>query len=475
MNIARPGRVGAWLLATTMLAGPALAQAAKPPLEARVERLETLLQGVIDRLDKQPGATLTPAEGQAVRDAQGVIADRGATTGASPVAADQRGSASADGVTARLDAIEKNQGLGFRVGASTIKIGGYFKFDANVTKYGGGDPTPTNSPIRFYNNPAGIPVGGRSEGAQLAYNARETRFSINTETPIGDQKLTGTLELDFLDTPTLGNERVTSSYVPRIRQGFISYGKWTFGQTWSTFQNVAVLPERTDFIGPTEGTVFVRQPVIRYTDGGFQAALEQPETTLQTGPATSIEADDDQLPDLVLRYNFKGDWGSAAIAGLGRYLRYDASVAGGVDDDAIGYGVSVSGVIKVGPRDNLNFMVTGGEGIGRYVALNVRDDAVVDLRGRLDTVGLIAGFASYRHFWTEQWRSVLTGGYYKAYNPAVAGLGVTDNVLSATFETFYSPAKPLTFGLGYRYARRELESGLSGDLNRVQFSAQYNF
>lgn len=263
--------------------------------------------------------------------------------------------------------------------------------------------------------------------------------------------------------------------MPRIRQGFISYGKWTFGQTWSTFQNVAVLPERTDFIGPTEGTVFVRQPVIRYTDGGFQAALEQPETTLQTGPATSIEADDDQLPDLVLRYNFKGDWGSAAIAGLGRYLRYDASVAGGVDDDAIGYGVSVSGVIKVGPRDNLNLMVTGGEGIGRYVALNVRDDAVVDLRGRLDTVGLIAGFASYRHFWTEQWRSVLTGGYYKAYNPAVAGLGVTDNVLSATFETFYSPAKPLTFGLGYRYARRELESGLSGDLNRVQFSAQYNF
>lgn len=475
MSIGRHSRVAVLLLATSALAMPAFAQApAKTPLEARVERLEGLLQGVIDRLDRQPSATLTPAEGAAMRDAQGVLADRGATTGAAPVAADQRGAASASGFATRLDAIEKGQGLGFRVGASTIKIGGYFKFDANASKYSGGDPTPTNSAIRYYNSPAGIPVGGRSEGAQLVYNARETRFSINTETPVGDQKLIGVLELDFLDTPLLGNERVTSSYVPRIRQGYITYGKFTFGQTWSTFQNVAVLPERTDFIGPTEGVVFVRQPVIRYTDGNFQIALEQPETTVQTATG-SIEADDDKAPDLILRYNFKGDWGSAAIAGIGRYLRYDASVAGGVDDEAIGYGASVSGVIKVGKRDNFNFMVTAGEGIGRYVALNLRDDAVVDLRNKLDTVGVISGFASFRHFWTEKWRSVLTGGYYKAYNPSAAGVLVTDNVGSASFETFYSPAKPLTFGLGYRYARRELENGLSGDLNRVQFSAQYNF
>lgn len=474
MAIRQGARIAAALLASSALAGPVLAQAPAAPLEQRVQRLETLLQGVIDRLDRQQGATLTPAEGQAVREAQGVLADRGATTGATPVAADQRAAATASGLATRLDAIEKGQGLGFRVGASTIKIGGYFKFDTNATKYSGGDPTPTNSAIRYYNSPAGIPVGGVKEGYQLAYNARETRFSINTETPVGDQKLTGTLELDFLDTPTLGNERVTSSFVPRIRQGYITYGKWTFGQTWSTFQNVAVLPERTDFIGPTEGVVFVRQPIIRYTDGNFQIALEQPETTVQAG-TTSLEADDDKAPDLVLRYNFKGNWGTAAVAGIGRYLRYDASVAGGVDDEAIGYGVSVSGVVKVGAKDNFNFMVTGGEGIGRYVALNVRDDTVVNLRGKLDTVGLIAGFASFRHFWTDKWRSVLTGGYYKAYNPSAAGLLVTDNVGSASFETFYSPAKPLTFGLGYRYARRELENGLSGDINRVQFSAQYNF
>ena len=99
---------------------------------------------------------------------------------------------------------------------------------------------------------------------------------------------------------------------------------------------------------------------------------------------------------------------------------------------------------------------------------------VVAADRRLDTIGVVAGFASYRHFWNPRTRSVLTGSYYRAYNPAFAGLFVTNNVGSVSFDTFYSPIKPLTLGLGYRYARRELENDETGDLNRLQFSAQYN-
>ena len=234
------------------------------------------------------------------------------------------------------------------------------------------------------------------------------------------------------------------------------------------------MPERVDLIGTTEGTIFQRQPLIRYTDGDFQIALENPETLVQQG-IISIEADDDPLPDVVVRYNTKDNWGSAAIAAIGRYLNFDSGLPGGVKDSALGYGVSVSGVLKVGKTDNFNFMLSGGKGIGRYVGLNLRDDVVVGADRRLDTIGIIAGSASYRHFWTPQIRSVLTGSYFKADNPAIAGQFVTNNNGSITFDTFYSPAKPLTLGLGYRYARRELENDQSDDLNRLQFSAQYNF
>jgi len=174
-----------------------------------------LLNKVIERLDR-PGATLTPGEAQTLRDAQGVVAGAAtnpAGTGAAStavVAQDQQGNAQAaagaPSVAARIEALEKSQGLGFRVGGSTIRIGGYFKTDVVASSYSDGDPAP-GSAIRNYYSPGGIPVGatalaGRNarEGLQTTFSARETRFSINTETPIGDKKVLGVLELDFFDT-----------------------------------------------------------------------------------------------------------------------------------------------------------------------------------------------------------------------------------------------------------------------------------
>lgn len=488
------------LSAGSCLVSPALARAqtgdslralkqSKVSLQARVERLEALLKEVIERLDRS-GGTLTPGEVQVVRDARAVVT--GAALGATganiaSVAVESRAQkdnsqkmADAPSVELRIAALEKAQGSGFRVGGSTIRIGGYFKSDVVTSTYSDGDPAATAF-IRNYYVPSGIPVGNTPaagsasrEGPQTTFSSRETRFSINTETLIGEKKLLGVLELDFLDTPLIGNERVSNSFVPRIRQAYFTYDKITIGETWSTFQNVAALPERVDFIGPTEGTVFERQVLIRYTQGDFQFALENPETTIQQG-VTSLEADDDRLPDVVVRYNAKGDWGSAAIAAIGRYLSYDSGMPNGVGESAFGYGVSLSGVIKVGETDNLNFMITGGEGIGRYVGLNLRDDAAVGVNQRLNTIGVVAGFASYRHFWNPQIRSVLTGSYYRAFNPTIAGLLVTKSVGSVTFDTLYSPIKPLTLGVGYRYARRDLENGQAGDLNRLQLSAQYIF
>lgn len=459
---------GAQAQAQTAMAAPEAAPSKPATVDNRVERLEALVQSLMERLEKQQGAALTVSEVKAIREDRMAIVHRAAP------ALDQKGNATAAALAARVEAMEKSATLGFRVGASTIKLGGFFKTDVSATRYSGGDPAP-GAAIRYYNSTPAIPVGGIGEGVQTVFNGRETRFIISSETPIGNQKLSGQIELDFLDTPLIGNERVVDGYVPRIRQAFFTYGNWTFGQAWSTFQNVTALPERIDFIGPVEGTVFSRQPMVRYTKGGLQMALEQPETTIQTNATTSIEADDDRMPDVIVRYNMKGKWGAASVAAIGRYLNYRADVANGTDAGAFGWGVSASGVIKVGKRDNFNFMMSGGKGIGRYLAQNLRDDAVVVNAHQFETIGVISGFGSFRHFWTDKWRSVLTGGYYQAYNPAQAGQLVTNNSYSGNFDTLYSPAKPLTIGVGYRHSRRELENGRFGDVDRVQFSTQYNF
>lgn len=368
---------------------------------------------------------------------------------------------------------------GFRVGNTTVTIGGYVKFDALASSFSGGDPA-ANSLINDYYFPSQIPVGGRGEGVNLTTSVRETRVLVQTETQIGDKKANGHIELDFLDTPLIGNQRVSNSFVPRIRRAFLTYDKLTIGQDWSTFQNPAALPERIDFVGPTEGTVFERQPLIRYKSGKFSVALENPETTATLG-TVSAEADDDVAPDVVLRFDNKWKSGSIAIAAIGRVLKVDNSGApsplgtlGTVDDEAIGWGVSASGVYEKGPS-RLTGMVTFGEGIGRYVGLNIRDDVIISPTNRLDTSFVYAGFLSYRNAFADRWKVVGTISGFRSQTPAFASQTLTKSVYSANVDFLYNPIKPLTLGFGFRFAERELENGLTGKLRRAQFSAQYNF
>jgi hypothetical protein len=381
----------------------------------------------------------------------------------------------------KVAAVEKTAppAKGFRVGNSTITLGGYVKFDVLASSFSGGDPA-ANSLVNDYYFPAQVPVGARGEGVNLTTSVRETRFMIQTETQIGDKKVNGHIELDFLDTPLIGNQRVSNSFVPRIRRAFITYDKLTVGQDWTTFQNPAALPERLDFVGPTEGTVFERQPLIRYKSGTISIALENPETTVTQG-TTSAESDDDVAPDVVLRFDKKWKKGSVAIAGIGRILKVNNSGApspigalGTINDTAFGWGVSASGVYESGPS-RFTAMATVGEGIGRYVGLNIRDDVLVSPTNQLDTALLYAGFASYRYAFTDKWKAIGTLSGFRSDTLGYASLALTKSVYSGNIDLLYNPIKPLTMGFGLRYAKRTLENGLSGELRRAQLSAQYNF
>jgi hypothetical protein len=54
-------------------------------------------------------------------------------------------------------------------------------------------------------------------------------------------------------------------------------------------------------------------------------------------------------------------------------------------------------------------------------------------------------------------------------------MGVTKNATSYHANIIYSPQPKLDFGAEIMYADREIESGLDGNLTRVQFSAKYAF
>ena len=409
-------------------AGPASAQSSDvAALEARVAELETMLRQLLD-------------------------------TQAAPAAAPKATAEPAPGTAEP---------------SHSYKFGGYIKLDGMFSDYSGGDLAPGSAGTQFY-IPATIPVGGTpSEGPDLDVQGRETRINFRSDHVLGNGDKLGTyVELDFFLSPG-GNERVSNSFNPRLRHAFFKYNNWLFGQTWSTFQDVGALAENLDFIGPSEGTTFVRQAQVRYTNGPWEFAAENPESTITPFAGGSrIVADDGSVPDLVARYTAKLDNGYIKAAALVRQLNYKT---GSVDDSEMAYGLSVSGKHMFG-EDDLRWMATVGSGTGRYLGLNTSNGAVLDSNGSLNAIEQWGGFVSYRHFWDAQWRSNFTFSYLNNDNDiALTGTGVTKDVYSIHANLLFQPVEKMTVGGEILFAERTLETNASGDMTRLLLSAKYAF
>nr|WP_245709869.1 DcaP family trimeric outer membrane transporter [Ferrimonas sediminum] len=348
-------------------------------------------------------------------------------------------------------------------------FGGYVKADLMVSNYSEGAPDDNNISRQFY--VPGAIYGDSSRGKSVTdFHARETRFNFAATNEIDGHKLKFFVEMDFL-THTDGNERVSNSYSPRLRHAFVSVDNWLVGQTWTTFQDVGALPEALDFVGAAEGTTFARQGQIRYTNGGWQFALENPSSTF-TDYTTGVRktGSSDLIPDLIARYNFKTGSSKFMLAALLRELEYEEE---NMDESTFGWALSGSGVIPVGSgRDTFKFMANVGEGAGRYMALNFVNGAVLG-NGEVEAITTYSGFASYQHWWDEKWRSNITASALEADYDTSPVAAVNETSYSGNINLLYSPVKPITVGVEYLYALNERTDGTDADLSRFMFSLKY--
>ncbi len=457
---------GAVLLSASALVAPQMAQAQtarEAALEERLARLETEMQAL-------------RADLSAARNAQAETA----------AAATEAASRSEEAVTrlAALEAKPTAPAEGFRVGGTTFKLGGFVKAVASATRYDDGMLAGGSLGKEFY-LPQQIPVGGTSTRDFMA-NARQTRLFFTSSTPLGSKELKSHIEFDFaLATAPPGAQRATNAYTPTLRRAFLTYDKFLIGQEWTTFQNPALLPESTDFVGPLEGTVFVRQMIVQYRQPlspglELHLALENPQTeTVNTTNAVLADNDQDRVPDLVAKLVYKQPNLDLHVAGLVRQLSVHD---GGSNDDMVAWGISAGGKFAFGPdkRHDVRFSATYGDGIGRYLGLGYAPDALYDrnvLGNRLINVGNFAGFASLKLGWTGNLRSTLAVGYSHADYPGgivVPGLANV-SAYSAALNLFWSPVKNLDIGVEVRHAEREVANGLKGQMDRLEMAAKYTF
>ncbi len=369
---------------------------------------------------------------------------------------------------------------------TTYKFGGYAKFDAMFSSYSDATP-PQNSLMRQFYVPTGISVGDGSGDSDMTadFQARETRINFRADTKTaGGDSITAFIEMDFF-THGDGNEIISNSFSPRLRHAFLKYNKWTFGQTWSTFQDVAALPEALDFVGPAESTTFIRQAMIRYTTGGLELAAENPEPFVAGAPnpfppaggVSTPRPGYDTIPDLIGRYTFKfGDKGSyLKVAGLYRNIKLYQD-ENGVQADTTAWGVSASTKLMFGNGADLRAMVTVGDGVGRYIGLGFVRDGYVDINNDIATAEALAYFVALRLPFGNGWRTnIMYGNTTIDYDNDVAAAALNDSASSIHWNVIYNILPKLDVGAEIMYGERELVNGADGDFTRFQFSAKYAF
>ncbi|MAC57554.1 MAG: hypothetical protein CMH85_04625 [Novosphingobium sp.] len=457
------------LLAASCLVVPQAAVAAtdrEAQLEARLERLEAEM-----RLLRADLASARQEQAESAAQAQAAIA---------------AATAKSEEATAKVAAIESQpQGDGFKSGDTTIRLGGYIKMVASASRFSDGE-VATNSLGRDFYLPQVIPTGGGTAQKVEDFTAKQSRFWLNLDTAVGGQSVKGLVEVDFQTAPgTQGSQRTTNGYNLALRRAWMKVGRVTIGQDWSSFQYTGALPESTDFVGATEGTVFVRQPLIRYSMPLAQgmtlhASIEEPESgTATVGSPALMENGDDRLPDFAARLAYAGKIGEGSLAVLARQVRVDNA---GVAADTFGWGVSAGGKIWLNENktSDVRAMVTYGHNASRYIGLNFAPDAVYDpATNQLESVNVIAALAAARIAIAPGWRVNVMGSYQHVdYADALGTLAIASynkQAWSAAANLFYSPVKNVDLGIEYRHGERELVGGADGALDRIEFAAKYSF
>ena len=352
---------------------------------------------------------------------------------------------------------------------------GNVRADASYQAEGG-------SSARMYNQINTVPlegVGERSDEFKSTLSA--TRLGMDFKAPVGagDKALSGKIEVDFLGGDKFDNLR--------IRHAYMSYANWLIGQTWSNFAVPDYIPETVDALVYAGGSI-KRTPQVRHTSTFSPAtnlvlAVEDPKDG-------SIKQ---RLPALTARLNHKfADNLTISARAMGHEKRIN-------EDEEMAWGVGLGTKYEVVPGTTLKADYYHVKGDSSFVTFANTGVAVTALKDKaITTDSQIAGqseFDSITVGITQQFNDKLRGtlgygymnfdqdaGYLAAATAAGSNLTtVNKDLWQAWANVFYSPTKPLSFGLEYVYGEREAVAAATpngstkGEDNRINAVAIYNF
>jgi hypothetical protein len=304
----------------------------------------------------------------------------------------------------------EKQGV-FHVGNISIQLGGYLTGDAVFRSRNAVNDIQSN-----YTTGIPLAINPTYHEAQTILSARTSRLTATLgAAPDEVTKLRAYLSVDFQGGAPTANYNESSSWNPRIREGWLAYDRsdWGFealaGQAWSllTMNKTGTDPLTTNTpitIDPNyvPGFSYARQATFRvvktFNGGQYQvaAALENPATTyggtLPTIPGSTINITNPGIginangvnysnnfaPDLTGKMTADFDLAHFEVYGLGRVFNDRVSQIGtGQNNSTIGGGGGAAALIHVIPKV-LDVQVSGmaGRGISRYDPSQLPDSTI---------------------------------------------------------------------------------------------------
>ncbi|MGR3979074.1 hypothetical protein FW754_15690 [Acinetobacter sp. 1207_04] len=358
-------------------------------------------------------------------------------------------------VNSPTKAVEPPNGI-LSLAKAEVKVYGNIRLDASYQAEGG-------SASRLYNQINTVPLKGDKERSdEFKSTLSATRIGLDFKSPVLDQTVSGKLEMDFLGGAGLDNLR--------IRHAYLNYNQWLIGQTWSNFAVPDYMPETIDALGYVGGSV-KRTPQVRYS------------YTIQPGSQLVVAAEDPKdstvqarLPALTARWNQKiGDDLNMSLRTMAHEKRIESN-------EEWSWGVGLGAKYDFTPQTSLKADYYHVKGDSSFVSWAnsgvVKQGSEIVALSEFDSITV--GVAQKIN---DKTRATLGYGYMKFKEDQtyiVASPQANKELWQAWVNVFYSPVKPISFGLEYVYGEREvftaLEDGTKkGEDNRVSMLAQYNF
>ncbi len=311
---------------------------------------------------------------------------------------------------------------------------------------------------------------------KLRATAKVTRLGLDFNTPVGDNKVGGKVEVDFASGAA---ENL------RIRHAYLTFNNWLFGQTTSNFLSNHA-PEMIDF-NTNVGGGTARVPQVRYNYKLAPAtqlfvSAEEGNSSAQTlkfdtNQGKNVVAGSDityRAPVLTAKLTqaYAEGKGLASARALVEHYKVQSG------DDKTGWGIAAGTHYQVAEPLKVSADVSYVQGNSNYLYGSNSAFYVNTVNGEIEqneAIGVQVG-ATYK--FSPQLRSTLAyGALFADDGTDYARLndGANEKVQQAWINFIYSPVKPVDLGIEYINGERETFKGQKFSDDRVGFMARYSF